>query len=73
MNKKLCSVCQGFLLLKSAVPQWVGRGAQARVSGMRVVQECPNCVLEVTRRMSMEEFKDYSQVMNALNGRKLPY
>lgn len=66
-NKKICPVCNGFLYLKSCVPQWVGSGGSRRVAGVRVVQWCPICVSEISRRMSLDEFKDYSQVMNALN------
>lgn len=73
MNKKLCAVCGGFLYLKTSAPVWVGSGSKKRVGAIRCTQECFSCDVEVTRTLSIDEFKDYAQVMNALNSRKLTF
>lgn len=70
VNKKLCAACDGLLELKTAAPLYGGR---SRISVIVVTLHCPVCDLQVVRRMTTREFRDYTETMKAVNNRELHY
>lgn len=73
-NKKLCGLCAGWLVLVAASPKFGVRGVRGGVVGVRVVQECPVCMLKVNRTMTLSEFQEYTAIMRVLGQAvDLPY